>query len=199
MNAKRTGSVSRKTGETDVYVSVSLDGSGIYEVHTGNGMLDHLLSQLSRHSLLDITVHADGDYHTGWHHIVEDVGIALGRSFKEALGEGRNISRMGHALVPLDEALAQVAIDLSGRGYASVTTGLTGERVEDLPSDLVRHFLETFAVEAKVTLHATILEGVNDHHKAEALFKSLARAIADAVSLDPRLQDTIPSTKGTLQ
>lgn len=162
-------------------------------------MLDHLVGQLSRHGLLDVEVQATGDSaQTGWHHTVEDCGIAFGRAFAAAVGEGTGIRRMGHALVPLDEALAQVAIDLSGRGYAQVDLGISGVTIADLPGDLVRHFLESFAIEARVTLHVKVLAGVNAHHKAEAAFKALAKAIRDAIEVDDRATGQVPSTKGTI-
>ena len=198
MMASRKAQLQRETGETRVTVELALDGTGLYEINTGNGMLDHLLAQLARHGLFDLTLQAQGDLHTGWHHLVEDVGIGLGRAFQETVGEGRGIVRMASAMVPLDEALAQVVVDISGRGFAVVETGLSGEKVEELPSDLVRHFLETFAVQARITLHARVLSGVNDHHKAEALFKALARALAAAVQIDPRRGEDVPSTKGTI-
>jgi imidazoleglycerol-phosphate dehydratase len=195
---QRQGRVERQTRETQVLVELNLDGSGQYEIQTGNGMLDHLLAQLARHGLLDLKVQAQGDLETGWHHLVEDVGICLGRALREAVGDGVGIRRMGHALVPLDEALAQVAVDLSGRGYAAVETGLSEQPLESLPPDLVRHLLESLAVEAGMTLHVQLLAGRNDHHKAEALFKALARALGDAVAVDPRLGDQAPTTKGVL-
>ena len=195
----RQASIERRTGETQISVSLNLDGEGQHDVATGNGMLDHLLGQLSRHGLLDITIKAEGDLSTGWHHLVEDIAIVLGRAFREALGDGTGINRMGHALVPLDEALAMVAVDLSGRSYASLDLSLNQETVENLPGNLLGHFLESFATEARITLHARILSGVDPHHKAEALFKALAKAIRHAVELDPRSAGRIPSTKGTIQ
>ena len=198
MTEPRTARYHRETGETQVTVELALDGTGKYQIDTGNGTLDHFLAQLARHGLLDVTIAAKGDLETGWHHTVEDVAIGLGRALQQAVGDGRGIVRMGHALVPLDEALAQVALDLSGRGYAVVETGLTSEYVEHLPSDLVRHFLETFAAEGRFTLHARLVTGMNEHHKAEALFKAVARALGDAVSLDPRRGGDVPSTKGTI-
>ncbi|MBI2936100.1 MAG: imidazoleglycerol-phosphate dehydratase HisB [Chloroflexi bacterium] len=195
--AQREAFLRRETGETKVEVRLALDGTGRYQVHTGNGMFDHLLSQLSRHSLVDLTVQADGDP-SGWHHLVEDVAIVLGRTLRQALGEGKSIRRMGHAVVPLDEALAMVALDLGGRGYAVVETSLGAEQVGELPGDLVRHFLETLAAEARVTLHAKVLAGANAHHKAEALFKALAKALRQGIELDPRLGQDVPSTKGTI-
>ena len=196
---ERKASVNRETRETKVYVELVLDGTGQYTVDTGNGFFDHLLSQLSRHSLINLTVKATGDAtQTGWHHTVEDVSIAVGRALSEAIGEGRGIVRMGHALVPFDETLAQVAVDLSGRAYAVVETAIYGEMVESLPSDLIRHSLESMAIEGKFNLNARILSGQNSHHKAEALFKAFARALKDAVAIDPRQGDAVPSTKGTI-
>ena len=196
---ERKASVTRETRETKVSVELNLDGTGQYTVDTGNGFFDHLLSQLSRHSLIDLTVKATGDAaQTGWHHTVEDVSIAVGRALHEAIGEGRGIVRMGHAIVPFDETLAQVAVDLSGRAYAVVDTTITSEMVESLPSDLIRHSLESIAMEGKFNLHARILAGQNSHHKAEGLFKAFARALKDAVAIDPRQGDSVPSTKGTI-
>ncbi|MBM3942211.1 MAG: imidazoleglycerol-phosphate dehydratase HisB [SAR202 cluster bacterium] len=194
----RRASLQRQTGETKIALTVDLDGQGRYQVSTGNGFLDHMVCQLARHGLFDITLDAQGDVHTGWHHLVEDVAITLGRAFHQALGDARGIRRMGHALVPLDETLVQVALDLSGRGYAVVDTGLDGVMVETLSGDLIRHFLEAFAVEGKLNLHAKVLAGTSPHHKAEALFKSLARALRDAVEHDPRASGQVPSTKGTV-
>ena len=194
----RSAVLERKTNETDISVSVNLDGQGNYDVDTGNGFLDHMVSQVARHGLFDITLRAKGDLHTGWHHLVEDVAIMLGRAFNQALGEPIGIRRMGHAIVPLDETLAQVSVDCSGRPYAVVETGLEGVMVETLPGDLVRHFLESFAIEGKINLHAKVLAGESSHHKAEALCKALARALRDAVEPDPRAPGQVPSTKGTL-
>lgn len=194
----RQASLQRKTAETSVAVTVNLDGQGRYDVSTGNGFLDHMVNQLARHGLFDITLQAEGDVHTGWHHLVEDVAILLGRAFHEALGEVRGIRRMGHAIVPLDEALAMVVVDCSGRSYPVVETTLDETMVETLSGDLIRHFLEAFAIEAKINLHAKVLSGTSPHHKAEALFKALARALRDAVEPDPRAGAQVPSTKGTL-
>ena len=195
----RESTIDRRTGETNISLTLDLDGEGRYEIATGNGMLDHLLAQLSRHGYIDITLKAEGDVSTGWHHLVEDTAITLGRAFREALGDGRGIRRMGHAFVPLDETLAMVAVDLSGRSYASLDVSLSHEMVESLPGDLVSHFLESFASEARITLHARILSGVDSHHKAEALFKALAKALRYAVEIDPGAAGQIPSTKGTIQ
>ena len=194
----RSATIERATGETEIFLSMDLDGSGVYQVDTGNGFLDHMVSQISRHGLIDITVRAKGDLHTGWHHLVEDVGITLGRAFREALGDAKGIRRMGHAIVPLDETLAMVALDCSGRGYAVIETTLDDTMVETLPGSLVRHFFESFALEGKINLHAKILAGSDPHHKAEALCKALARSLRDALEQDPRAPGQIPSTKGTI-
>ena len=167
----RKAELERSTRENTDKCQHKLDGIGDSQVSTGNGMLDHLIAQLSRHGLIDITLQAQGDLETGWHHLVEDTGICLGRAFRVAMGDGAGIHRMGHALVPLDETLAMVAVDLSGRGYAVVDCGLDGQMVETLPGELIHHFLESFALEAKLNLHVRVLAGKNGHHKAEAVFK----------------------------
>ena len=194
----RASSLQIKTGETDITVTVNLDGQGIFEVDTGNGFLDHMVSQIARHGLFDITLHAVGDTHVGWHHLVEDVAIMLGRAFNQAIGEVKGIRRMGHSMAPLDETLARVVVDCSGRPYAVVNTGLDGLMVETLSGDLVGHFLESFALEGRINMHAEILAGVSPHHKAEALCKALGRAMRDAVEIDPKSLGQIPSTNGTL-
>ena len=194
----RTASIERKTGETEISLTIDLDGTGVYEVDTGNGFLDHMVSQISRHGLIDINLKAKGDVHVGWHHLVEDVAITLGRAFNEALGDARGIRRMGHAMVPLDETLALVSLDCSGRGYAVIETTLDDTMVETLPGSLVKHFFESFALEGKINHHAQILAGVSPHHKAEALCKALARSLRDALEPDSRAPSQIPSTKGTL-
>ena len=195
---ERQSTLERQTGETKISVTINLDGQGIYQVDTGNGFLDHMVNQLARHGLFDITLQAQGDVHVGWHHLVEDTAILMGRAFREALGEPRGIRRMGHAIVPLDETLVMVALDLSGRGYALVDTKLDDTMVENLSGDLIRHFLEAFAIEARMNLHANVITGVSPHHKAEALFKALARSLRDAIEPDLRAQGQVPSTKGTL-
>lgn len=194
----RTASLTRDTRETQVSVTIDLDGTGQYSVDTPNGMFNHLIEQLARHGLMDITVTARGDISPGWHHLVEDVGIVLGQALHQAIGEGRGIVRMGHVMVPLDETLAFVAVDVGGRPYAVIKTPFVDSHVGDLPSDLVRHFLEVFALEGRLNLHAEIMYGANEHHKAEALFKALARAIRQAVAVDPRIAGEVPSTKGTI-
>jgi imidazoleglycerol-phosphate dehydratase len=195
---ERRGSEERETKETKVRVEINLDGSGQASIATGVGMLDHLLEQIARHGLIDITILAQGDLQIDPHHTAEDVAICLGRALKKALGKREGIVRFGHAVVPLDEALALVAVDLSGRGYASLDLSWTGAKVGELPTDLVGHMLWSIATESKMTLHARILAGASDHHKAEAVFKALARALGDAVRIDPRLGSNVPSTKGSL-
>ena len=194
----RTSETNRKTGETDISIKVNLDGSGDYKIETGNGMSDHLLAQISRHGLIDLEISATGDTHVGWHHLVEDTAIVLGKSFKEAVGEGRGIVRMGHTFVPLDEALVLTVIDYSGRGYSIIDSPLTESDLGGLPSDLIRHFMETFAREGGFNLHLTVIAGMNNHHIAEASFKSIARSLKAALSFDPRQGETISSTKGTI-
>lgn len=198
MPPERKGSVRRETRETQVTVEMNLDGSGRADITTSIGMLDHLLEQLPRHSLFDITIRASGDIERDPHHLIEDVGIGLGRALSEALGERRGIVRMGHAVVPLDEALALVAVDLSGRGHAAVELPFSTDRIGELPTEMIAHHLAAFAVEGRFNLHVRVLAGANDHHKAEAAFKALARALGDATRIDPRISD-IPSTKGTLE
>jgi imidazoleglycerol-phosphate dehydratase len=196
--ATRTANVRRETRETTVSVQLALNGSGRYEVSTGIGMLDHMLEQLARHGLFDITVEASGDIERDPHHLVEDVGLVLGQALNEALGERRGISRFGHAIVPLDEALALVAVDLSGRGHASIQFNFEREMVGQLPTENIHHFLAAFASEGRLNLHVRELAGENDHHRVEAAFKALARALRQAVNIDPRLAGEVPSTKETL-
>jgi imidazoleglycerol-phosphate dehydratase len=193
--AGRTASVVRQTAETDISITLGVDGTGQYEINTTVPMLDHLLAQLARHGLFDIILKASGD---NQHHIVEDAGITLGQAFREALGEKRGIVRMADATVPMDETLVTVALDLSGRGYAVVDLPLNGTDLSGLAGDLVRHFLESFALEARLNLHVIVLRGTNDHHKAEAVFKALARALDAATRIDPRRGGQLPTTKGRL-
>jgi imidazoleglycerol-phosphate dehydratase len=195
---ERKATYRRETRETVIEVTWDLDGSGRAGVSTGIGMLDHLVDQLARHGIFDITVAAKGDLHIDPHHTIEDTAIALGRAFAEAVGDGTGITRMGDALVPLDEALAQVAVDLSGRGYASVNVRWTGDLVGEVPSDLIEHFLQSLALEGKFNLNVRLLSGVNDHHKAEVIFKALARALCIATRPEPRRAGQAPSTKGTI-
>ena len=195
---ERRAKLSRETGETKITVELNIDGTGKYEVDTGNGMFDHLLAQLSRHGLMDISVSAKGDTHVGWHHLVEDVGIMLGRALKEAVGDAKGITRMGHTYVPLDEALALTVVDFGGRGYSVIDAPMTDSDLGGLPADLIRHFLESLAREGAFNLHVKILTGSNNHHKAEAIFKSLARSLRAALTRDDRLGREVPSTKGTI-
>ena len=195
----RTGQHARQTQETNVAVTIGLDGAGAAHIETGIGMLDHMLRQLSTHGLFDLDVRASGDLEVDSHHTVEDVAICLGRALDSALGDKAGINRMGWAIVPLDEALALVSVDLSGRGAAAVDVPLTGYKLGTLQSEMIAHFLDTFAVQGGLTLHARVLAGENDHHKAEAVFKALARALAQAVQLDPRRQQSVPSSKGSLE
>ena len=195
--SQRQARVTRRTTETQVEVALTLDGQGHYQIETGLGFLDHLLSQVAVHGHLDLEVRAQGDLEVDEHHTVEDVAIALGQALDQALGDRRGIVRMGHAYAPLDEALARVVVDLSGRPYAVVRAAFRAPRLGALDSDLVIHFLETLAVHGRMSLHARVLYGRNDHHKAEALFKALGQALDRASCLDPR-RETVPSTKGVL-
>ncbi len=189
----------RETRETAVSVELALDPpTAGYEVSTGIGMLDHMLEQLARHGLFDLRVEASGDIDRDPHHLVEDVGLVLGQALNEALGERRDISRFGHAVVPMDEALALVAVDLSGRGHASIEFNFEREMLGQLPTENIHHFLAAFARESRLNLHVRELAGENDHHRAEAAFKALARALRKAAAIDPRLAGDIPSTKEAL-
>jgi imidazoleglycerol-phosphate dehydratase len=194
----RVGSVRRETHETLVEVRWDLDGSGRYEVSTGVGFLDHMLTALARHGRFDLQVTAQGDLHIDEHHTVEDVGITLGRALDQALGERRGIRRFGDARVPMDDALAEVAIDLSGRGLGVLEVPLLGAAVGGLQAQMLPHFFRSLALEARMTLHASIVRGENDHHRAEALFKAFARALDDATLIDQRIAGELPTTKGSL-
>ena len=196
--ASRVSVQRRETGETQVSIRLDLDGTGKYELDTGNGMFDHLLAQLSRHGLMDLTVNARGDIEVGWHHLVEDTGLVLGRAIREAVGDGAGIVRMAHAYVPLDEALARSVVDFSGRGYSVLELELGDSDLGGLSGDLVRHFLESLAREGGFNLHIQVLAGKNNHHKAEAVFKATARAMRAALTTDERLGSRVSSTKGTI-
>ena len=198
MAGNRKASIKRETKETKITLELDLDGSGKAEVSTGIGMLDHLIEQIAKHGIIDIALSAKGGLSTDEHHTVEDVGLVLGQGLNEALGDRSGIVRMADATVPLDEALATVAVDLSGRGYAVLDVAWTGERIGELPVDLVNHLLWSLASEGKMTLNARVLSGVNDHHKAEAIMKALGRALSVASRLEPRRQGGVPSTKGKL-
>jgi len=194
----RCGTVHRRTNETDVTVRWELDGRGEAQLATGVGFLDHMLAHVARHGRFDLQVTATGDLHIDAHHTAEDVAITMGQAFAQALGEKRGIRRMGQAIVPMDEALALVAVDLSGRPWTACDLPLRGEMLGTLPTEMIEHVLASLAMEGRFNLHARFLAGTNDHHKVEALFKALARALDDATLIDPRLGDSIPSTKGSL-
>ena len=194
----RKVNLSRETGETQISVELDLDGQGRFEIDTGNGMFDHLLAQVARHGLIDLNVCARGDVEVGWHHLVEDTAIVLGRALREAVGDGRGITRMAHSYAPMDEALALVVVDFSGRGYAVVDAEMADGDMDRLPASLVSHFLETLAREGGFNLHVRVLAGASTHHKAEAIFKALARAVRAALAPDERLQGQVPSTKGSI-
>lgn len=194
----RTATVHRRTKETDVKITLDLDSRGTYEIETGIGFLDHMLAHVAVHGLFDLTVHASGDLHIDPHHTVEDVALILGEAFAQALGDKAGIVRVGSAYVPMDESLAFVAVDLSGRPYAVTEIAWTGIAVGGLPVTLIPHFLESFAITARANVHTRVLYGKDDHHKAEALFKALGRALDTAVRPDPRRGGMIPSTKGVL-
>jgi imidazoleglycerol-phosphate dehydratase len=194
----RTASIKRKTKETDVEVSVDLDGQGAATVSTGIGFLDHMLDLLARHSRIDVTVKAKGDLHIDHHHTTEDVGIALGQAVKQALGDMRGITRYADVHVPMDEALTRVAIDISGRPFLVFKAEFVRDKVGTFDTELVQEWFQAFAMNAGITLHAQTLHGTNDHHIAESCFKGLARALRTAVAIDPRAKDEVPSTKGSL-
>lgn len=193
---QRKATVTRETKETTIKVELNIDGSAQFTITTGIRMFDHLLTQLAQHGVFDIKISATG---TDQHHVVEDVAISLGKAFNQALGERRGIVRMAQALIPMDDALALVALDISGRGYAVVDASFTDTTIGELEVDLIRHFLISFASETRINLHAKVLSGVNDHHKAEALFKALARALDMATRIDQRLTGKVPSTKEIIE
>lgn len=194
----RTSDISRKTNETQIQIKLDLDGTGKHEISTGIGFLDHMLTHLALHGLFDLTVEAKGDLHIDVHHTVEDVALVLGQAFDQTLGDRKGIIRMGDCFAPMDETLAHVTVDLSGRPYAVIQAEWHTSYVGNIPTTLFPHFLESFAVTARCNLHARILYGQDDHHQAEALFKALARALDTATQIDPRRENAIPSTKGTL-
>lgn len=194
----RKTDVDRQTNETTINLQLNLDGVGQHEIRTGLGFLDHMLSHVAVHGSFDLSLIAGGDLHVDPHHTLEDCALALGRAFDQALGERRGIVRMGHAYVPMDEALAFVAVDFSGRPYTVIQVEWHNPTVGGIPTSLIHHFLESFAVAARCNLHARVLYGRDDHHQAEALFKALGRALDAATQTDPRRTGVIPSTKGTL-
>jgi len=194
----RKGAISRKTNETAIDVEVDLDGSGASRISTGVGFFDHMLDQLARHSLVDITVSAKGDLHIDDHHTVEDVGIALGQAIRQALGDKRGLARYADSLLPMDETLTRVAIDVSGRPFLVFRTTFPTAKIGTFDTELVREFFQAFAMNAGVTLHIETLYGLNSHHMAESCFKGVARALGAALAIDPRQAERIPSTKGAL-
>ena len=194
----RRAAIKRETGETKISIELGIDGTGQYSIDTGQPMFDHMLAQLSKHGLIDAAISATSDNLPDAHHLIEDVAIAAGRALRQAIGEGKGIRRMGFAVAPLDEALARVVVDVGGRGYAVVDTQLEGARLGNIPGELIAHFFQSFAIEGGINIHASILAGVDPHHKAEALFKALGRSLRAALEPDSRLAGDIPSTKGTI-
>ncbi len=193
--SERKASVTRRTKETSIKVEVNIDGSSRYEITTGILFFDHMLCQLAQHGIFDLKISANGP---DQHHVVEDVAITLGRAFNQALGDKNGIVRMADAVVPMDEAVALVALDISGRGHAIIETSIREAVISEMHSDLVHHFFVSFAQEARINIHAWVLSGKNDHHKAEALFKALARALDKATRIDPRITGNVPSTKDSI-
>ena len=194
----REAAVSRKTKETSVEVSVNLDGAGVYDVSTGIGFLDHMLEQLSRHSLIDLRVRAEGDLHIDFHHTTEDVGIAVGQAVDKALGDRRGITRFGSAYVPMDETLSRVALDISSRPYLIWRVVFSRPKLGEMDTELFKEWFQAFAQAAGITLHVENLYGDNNHHIVESCYKALARSLRVAVAIDARAADQVPSTKGTL-
>lgn len=194
----RKASLERTTNETAISVAVNLDGTGVHEIATGVGFFDHMLDQLARHGLIDMTVSAKGDLHIDDHHTVEDVGIALGQAVREALGDKKGITRYGSCDLVMDGTKSSVALDVSGRAFLVWRVEFTSPKIGTFDTELVREFFQAFAMNAGITLHAETAYGDNNHHIAESLFKALARALRQALEIDPRAAQTIPSTKGTL-
>lgn len=194
----REAKVARKTTETDIEVALNVDGTGVYDVETGIGFLDHMLEIFSRHSLTDLTVRAKGDLHIDFHHTTEDTGIAIGEAVHKALGDRRGIRRYASAMIPMDETLSRVSIDVSDRPYLIWKVDFSKPKLGDMDTELFKEWFQAFAQNARVTLHVENIYGENNHHIVESCFKALARALRDAVETDPRAADSIPSTKGTL-
>ena len=197
--APRFAEITRTTAETAIRARLSLDGSGVVQVATGIGFLDHMLTALGRHALFDFEVEAKGDLHIDFHHTTEDVGIVLGQALRQALGDKRGIRRYGHALLPMDEALAEAALDISGRPFLSWSVPFARAKIGEMDTELFEEFFRALAFNAGITLHVTLKAGTNAHHVAEACFKALARSLRMAVEIDPRSPDAIPSTKGVLE
>ena len=194
----RTGRIERKTAETAIEVEVNLDGSGIYAVSTGIGFLDHMVEQFAKHSLIDVTMKVEGDLHVDQHHTTEDSALALGQALAQALGDKAGIARYGHAYSPMDETLARVTLDISGRPYLAWRAGFSQPRLGEWDTELIEHWFHSVAQTAGITLHVELLYGQNNHHICEAIYKGFARAMRAAVEVDPRKGGAIPSTKGQL-
>ena len=194
----RVATITRTTTETDITLTLDLDGSGVAEIDSGIGFLDHMLTALARHGLFDLTIRATGDLHIDCHHTTEDIGIVLGRAFAQAIGDKRGIRRFGHAMVPMDEALTEAAVDISGRPLLAWSVRFARDRLGEMDTELFEEFFRAFAMNALVTLHVANRVGVNAHHVAESCFKAVARALRMAAEADPRAAGAIPSTKGAL-
>lgn len=194
----RTATVERKTKETQITATIEVDGNGVYDIKTGIGFLDHMLEQLSRHSLMDITLKAEGDLHVDFHHTTEDSGIALGQALAQALGDKTGIRRYASQLLPMDEALSRVALDISGRPYLIWNVAFSRSKIGEMDTELFREWFNAFAQSAGLTLHVENLYGDNNHHIVESCYKALARSLREAVSIDPRQPEAVPSTKGRL-
>ena len=194
----REGSVTRKTKETLIEVRVNLDGSGTYDILTGIGFLDHMLEQLSRHSMMDLYVRAEGDLHIDFHHTTEDTGIAIGQAVNKALGDNAGITRFASAYIPMDETLSRVALDISARPYLIWRVDFSKPKLGDMDTELFKEWFQAFAQAAGITLHVENLYGENNHHIVESCFKGLARSLRAAMTIDPKAADAVPSTKGTL-
>ena len=194
----RCATITRNTAETQISVTINLDGTGQYDNHTGVGFFDHMLDQLSRHSLIDMTIRAAGDYHIDDHHTVEDTGIALGQAIVQAVGDKKGINRYGSCLLPMDDALVRAALDISARPFLVFNLDMPTPKIGNFDTELVREFFQALSTHAGLTLHIDQLNGLNSHHIAEAAFKSVARALRQAVEIDPRMSQALPSTKGAL-
>jgi len=198
MKIMRTASVARKTSETEIAVEINLDGTGEYDINTGIGFYDHMLEQLSRHGLIDLKVRCSGDLHIDCHHTVEDVALAIGEAFSEALGDRKGITRYGTEYIPMDEALLRCSLDLSNRPYLVWNVNFTQDRLGDMDTEMFKHFFQSFSLKGGITMNVAMIDGENNHHIIEGCFKALARALRKAVEIDPRKSDAIPSTKGSL-
>ena len=194
----RSATITRNTAETQISVTINLDGTGQYDNQTGVGLFDHMLDQLSRHSLIDMTIRAAGDYHIDDHHTIEDTGIALGQAFVQAVGDKKGINRYGSCLLPMDDALVRTALDISARPFLVFNLDMPTQKIGGFDTELVREFFQALSTHAGLTLHIDQLHGLNSHHIAEAAFKSVARALRQAVEIDPRMSQALPSTKGAL-